>query len=256
MIERLIIGAFAGDIGSPKPGERPDKKPVITGDSVLTVAVMDSLLNGRDYTSVMQTYGRKFPNCGYGAAFSKWIRQDDPRPFNSWNNGAALRVSPVGFACRTISEVLDEARKNAQVSHSHPDGIKGAQAVASSVFLARTGRTKDEIRNHVESAFGYNLQKSIADIRPGYFYDQSCQGSIPEAIIAFLESNDFESAISLANSLGDGCSAIACITGAIAQAYYKEIPGRIAGEIAGLLTPGMYDTVEEFSNTYRLSLFH
>ena len=262
---RMIIGAVAGDmIGSLYNGKKTDAsvtrlltgKASFTGDSVMTIAVMDSLLNGKDYITVMQDYGRKFPDRSYGTAFSRWLRQDDPQPFNSWSNGAALRISPVGFACRTLSEVLDEAQKNARVSHSHPDGIKGAMAIAASVFLARNGRTKDEIRDYIESVFRYNLQKSIAEIRPGYIYDHSCQGSVPEAIIAFLESSDYESAIGLAISLGGNCSDIACITGGIAQAYYKEIPDSITESTVSMLTPDMYKIIAGFSNTYPLSLFH
>jgi ADP-ribosyl-[dinitrogen reductase] hydrolase len=151
--------------------------------------------------------------------------------------------------------VLDEARNNAGVSHSHPDGIKGAQAVAAAVFLARNGRTKEEIRSYIESEFRYNLQKSIEEIRPDYYYDQSCQGSVPESIIVFLDSADYESAIGLAGSFGGSRNSIASITGGIAQAYYKEIPGQIARNITKMLSPELYEIVEEFSKTYPLSLF-
>lgn len=262
---RMIIGAIAGDmIGTLYNGKKSDApvsplltgKAGFTGDSVMTIAVMDALLNGRDYISVMQDYGRKYPDRNYGTVFSRWLRQDYPQPFNSWSNGAALRISPVGFACRTLPEVLDEAQKNARISHSHPDGIKGAMAVAASVFLARNGRTKEEIRDYIESVFRYNLQKSIGKIRPDYIYDYSCQGSVPEAIICFLESTDYESAIGLAVSLGGNCSDLACITGGIAQAYYKEIPGSITEETVSMLAPDMYEIVSGFSKTYPLSLFY
>lgn len=246
LADKLIIGAIGGDMYGNNG---------FTGNTIFTVAVMDSLLNGRDYTGFLQAYGRKFPDQSYGAGFMRWLRQEDPVPFNSWNNGAALRVSPIGLVCRTLQEVLDEARRNAGVSHSHPDGIKGAQAVAAAVFLARNGRTKEEIRSYIESEFSYNLHKTIEEIRPGYYYDQSCQGSVPESIIAFLDSTDYESAISLAISLEGSRNAIASITGGIAQAYYKDMPGHIVRNITEMLPPALYEIVEEFSKTYPLRLF-
>lgn len=265
MYEKLIIGAIAGDIiGSvhkggnrvPDPRQFFTDKSRFTCNSVLTVAVMDALLNGREYTGTFKMYEKKYPGRGYGNSFVRWVRQDNPKPYNSWNNGAAIRVSPVAFTGRTVREVLDEARKCAEVSHNHPDGIKGAQATAASVFLAKNGRTKEEIRSYIESTFAYDLQRKIEDISPGYFYDSSCQGSVPEAIIAFLDSTDYESAIRLSVSLGGECGTLASITGAIAQAFYKEIPLHIAKPVINLLTPEMYDTVEKFSSTYSLSLFH
>lgn len=260
MMEKLIIGAIAGDMLYDGKENAGNEYSLSTGktdyscNSVLTVAVMDSLLNGRDYTQTLQLYGRKYPGRGYGTAFLRWLGQDNPRPYHSWNNGAALRASPIGFSGRTLPEVMEEARRSAEVSHNHPDGIMGAQAVAAGVFLARNGRTKDEIRDYIESAFGYNLNRTIEQIRKDYYYDRSCQGSVPEAIIAFLDSNDFESAVSLAGSLGS--RSIATISGGIAQAYYKEIPGHIVKHAAGKLSSEMFETVHEFSNTYPLSLFH
>lgn len=265
MKEKLIIGAVAGDIAgyhhTCKEPESSDssllsEKSDFTCYSVLTVAVMDSLLNGREYISTLQLYGRSYPGRGYGPTFSRWLSQDYPKPYNSWNNGAALRVSPIGYACRTLNEVLDEARRCSEVSHNHPDGIKGAQAVAAAVFLAKNGRNKTEIRDYIESTFGYNLSKSIEEIRPGYFYDQSSEGTVPEAIVAFLDSEDFESAIRLALSLDCKTGSIASITGGISQAYYKEIPDQLLQEVLSRISPEMYKTIYEFSNAYPLSLFH
>ncbi len=262
---KLIIGAVAGDMAGyhhtckkPESSGYPllSEKSDYTCDSVLTVAVMDSLLNGREYTSTLQSYGRSYPGRGYGTAFSRWLSRDYPKPYSSWNNGAALRVSPIGYACRTLNEVLDEARSCAEVSHNHPDGIKGAQAAAAAVFLAKNGRNKTEIRDYIESTFGYNLSKSIEEIRPGYFYDQSSEGTVPEAIIAFLDSEDFESAIRLALSLSCKTGSIASITGGIAQAYYKELPDQLVREVVSHISPEMYETIYEFSNAYPLSLFH
>lgn len=264
MYEKLIIGAIAGDmIGARHEGKKPEPFDFslisddldFTSDSVMTVAVMDSLLNGREYTQTLQYYSRRYPKRGYGNTFIRWLRQEDPKPYNSWNNGAAIRISPIGYAGRTVSEVLEEARNCAGVSHNHPDGIKGAQAVAVSVFMAKNGRTKDEIREYVQSGFGYNLNKTIDEIRPGYYYDQSCQGSVPEAIIAFLESTDYESAIRLAISLGGKSSTLACITGGIAQAFYKEVPVDISGHVLKGLSREIFETVDKFSSTYPISLF-
>ncbi len=265
MIDKLIIGAIAGDMtGSVHAGKKQDPAgfPLFTDntdytcDSVLTVAVMDSLLNGRDYAQTLQVYGRKYPGRGYGTIFTRWLSQDCPRPYNSWNNGAAIRVSPVGYSGRTLKEVLDEARRCAEVSHNHPDGIQGAQATAAAVFLAKNGRSKDEIRDYIEKTFRYNLQRSIEEIRPGYYYDQSCRGTVPEAIIAFLDSDDFESALRLAISLGGNSGSISGITGGIAQAFYKKLPEHISKPVISHLTPEMFEIIEEFSTTYPLSLFH
>ncbi len=252
-----MIGDFYKEIRPEAEGFNllPDK-PAFTCNSVLTVAVMDSLLNGRDYKRIIQFYGRKYPDRGYGTSFTRWLRQDDPKPYNTWNNGAALRASPIGFAGRTLLEVLEESRKSAEISHNHPDGIKGAQAIASSVFLAKNGRKKEEIRDYIESEFQYNLQRTIEEIRPGYFYDPSCQGTVPEAIIAFLDSSDFESAIKLSISLGGDSRSLASISGGIAQAYYKKLPHHIAMPVIRGLSPDLYKTIIEFSDTYPLSLFH
>jgi ADP-ribosyl-[dinitrogen reductase] hydrolase len=244
--DKLIIGAIAGDMHGCEG---------YSGNTIFTIAVMDSLLNGREYTSFLQAYGRKYHDSSFGPSFTRWLRQDEPLPFNSWNNGAALRVSPIGIVCRTLQEVLDEARSNASVSHSHPDGIKGAQAVAAAVFLARNGRTKDEIRSYIESEFNYNLHKTVEEIQKDYYYDQSCQSSVPESIIAFLDSINYESAIGIAGSLKGSKNSIASMTGAIAQAFYKEIPGHIARDITNKLSPELHEVVEEFSKTYPLSLF-
>lgn len=265
LTEKLILGAVAGDmLGSLHKGKKPgpdsfdllNGKPVLTSDTVLNVAIMDSLLHDRDYAQSLQIYGRKYKECDYGRAFKRWLQQDDPKPYHSWNNGAALRVSPVGFACRTLKEVSDEAYNCAGVSHNHPDGIKGAGAIAASVFLASNGRTKDEILDYIESTYSYDLHRRIDHIRPDYYYDQSSETSVPESIIAFLDSNDYENAIRLAISLGGDSGRLACLTGGIAQAFYKEVPADIANTVIEQLPHEMLETINEFSKTYPLSLFH
>src|SRR5450759_2824672 len=184
-----------------------------------------------------------FPKAGFGPDFKTWIFSDDPKPYNSYGNGSAMRVSPVGFAFETIVDVLNEAKRSAEITHNHPEGIKGAQAVASAVFLAKKGSTKKEIRNYIESNFNYNLNRRIFDIRPLYNFDISCQGSVPEAIIAFLESNDFENAIRLAISIGGDSDTIASITGSISEAYYKDIPEEIINTVIKLLPDDLHNVL-------------
>jgi ADP-ribosylglycohydrolase len=166
-----------------------------------------------------------------------------------------MRVSPIGWFCNTIDDVLAEAKKSAEVTHDHPEGIKGAQAVAAAVYLARTGKTKNEIKQFIVDRFGYDLDRTIDKIRPDYHFDVSCQGSVPEAIIAFLESADFENAVRLAVSIGGDSDTIACITGGIAEAFYKTIPEYITEMVTIILGPDlMTDTVIPFSERYGITL--
>jgi ADP-ribosylglycohydrolase len=229
--EKLIIGAIAGDIiGSPYEFNNVKslefamfrKGTYFTDDSVLTMATMYALLKQTGYTKAYREFGRKYPHRGYGGNFKSWIYAGNPKPYNSWGNGSAMRVSPVGWYCGTIDDVLTEARKSAEVTHNHPEGIKGAQAVAAAVYLARTGKSKGEIKKFIADTFAYDLDRTIDEIRPGYDFDVSCQGSVPEAIIAFLESTDFANAVRLAVSLGGDSDTIACITGGIAEAFYQR----------------------------------
>lgn len=201
-----------------------------TDDTVLTVAVMDCLLNGKDYTETFQEYGRRYLNVGFSKNFKNWIRSDNPQPYGALTNGAAMRVSPIAWYYKKLETVQTEARQSAAVSHDHPEGIKGAVAVASAIFLARKGSTKTEIKNYIEAEFGYNLSRTLADIRPDYSFDTTAAGSVPEAILAFLESFDFEEAIRNAISLGGDADTQASIAGALAEAFYKKIPTPLATE--------------------------
>ena len=219
----------------------------------MTIALADSILNASPIAQTLQRYGRKYPNAGYGGTFFEWIFQSEPKPYNSWGNGSAMRVSPVGWAYDSADEVLEQAKISAEVTHNHPEGIKGAQATAMSVFLARTGSTKDEIKNFIENTFDYDLSLSIDDMRPTYAFDVSCQGSVPQAIRAFYESTDFESAIRLAISLGGDSDTIACITGSIAQAYYKIIPQEIVQEVMHRLPKELLEVVLQFDEKYNAS---
>jgi ADP-ribosylglycohydrolase len=261
----LILGAAAGDIiGSSYEFDNVKttdfnlftKYTYFTDDSVLTIAVMEVLLKKLDYAETYQRYGRMYPYRGYGNRFADWIYSEKPEPYNSWGNGSAMRSSPIGWYCGTVEAVLEEAKKSAEVSHNHPEGIKGAQAVASAVFLARQGKTKREIKKFITETFGYDLERTLAEIRPGYEFNESCQGSVPEAIIAFLESDDFESAVRLAVSLGGDSDTIACVAGAIAEAFYGEIPEGIVDMVSMILGPDIMRGVilpfsREFGNIER-----
>ncbi len=195
-----------------------------TDDTVLTLATAEHFLFAESYSDIYRRFGRNYPNAGYGASFRAWMLSDNPTPYNSWGNGSAMRASPIGWVADSLEWALTEAQKSAEVTHNHPSGIRGAQAVAAAVFLARTGESKEAIRTNLADSFGYNLNRTVDEIRPQYVFDVSCEGSVPEALIAFLESSDFESSIRKAISIGGDSDTIACIAGAIAHAYYRKIP--------------------------------
>jgi len=221
-----------------------------TDDTVLTVAVADCILSGAGYAEKFKEYYGRYPSAGYGGMFHQWAGSTDMGPYNSWGNGSAMRVSPVGFAFGTLEEVLREAERSAAVTHDHPEGIKGARATASAIFLARSGKSREEIKEYVETEFGYDLGKSLDDIRPMYTFEVSCQGSVPQAITAFLESDGFENAIRLAISIGGDSDTIACITGGIAQAFYGGVPVDIAARTLDLLDEYLRPVVVEFTDRY------
>ena len=229
-----ILGALAGDIIGSVYEFSPTKSvdfdlftpwTNFTDDSVMTLAVAKWLMEDDAHTPhyltcCMQELGARYPGAGYGARFSGWLSEETPLPYNSWGNGAGMRVSPVGLYAKTIDEALALAAVTACVSHNHPEGVKGAQAIAASMFLCRQGKTKAEIREYVEKTFFYDLNRTIDEIRPHYEFDISCQGSVPEAIIPFLEGSSFEDVIRLAVSLGGDSDTIACMAGAIASCMY------------------------------------
>ena len=256
-----MTGAIAGDIiGSVfewdniKIAEFPlfCDKSKFTDDTVLTIAVADCILNAKGYAANIKLWGRKYPGSGYGGNFTAWLARDGNEPYNSWGNGSAMRVSPVGFAFESLEDVLNEAKKSAEVTHNHPEGIKGAQAVASTIFLARSGAGRREIKEFVEKEFSYDLSRTLDAIRPSYTFDVSCQGSVPEAIIAFLESENFEDAIRKAVSLGGDSDTIACITGGIAHAFYGGVSDDIVSNVRKRLPADMLDVLDKFSARYRL----
>lgn len=253
---KYIIGAIAGDIiGSiyewhnVKTTDFPlfTNLSDFTDDSVLTLATMDAINSSGCYEDNYLEFGKRYEGRGYGGGFAAWLRDPDRKPYNSWGNGSAMRVSPIGWAFDSLAKTLEEAKFSAECTHNHPEGIKGAQAVAGSIFLARTGKSKADIKNFVESTFGYNLNRTIDEIRPDYKFHVSCMKSVPEAIIAFLESKDFENAIRLGISLGGDSDTIACITGGISEAFYGEVPMGIKELVKKLLPWELLDIVISFS---------
>jgi ADP-ribosylglycohydrolase len=260
-----VLGAIAGDIiGSAYEWQRtksysfelftPASTP--TDDTVLTVAVADCILHGKDYATTLREYGHRHPHAGWGGMFFAWLFSSDPAPYNSFGNGSAMRVSPVGFAFDTLDEVLAEAERSAEVSHNHPEGIKGAQAVASCILLARQGRSKGEIKDFVEARFGYDLNRTLDEIRPSYRFYETCQQSVPEAIVAFLESTHYEDAVRKAVSLGGDADTLACMTGGIAQAYYRTIPALIIEQARARLPDDFMAIIDEFEARFATESSH
>ena len=251
-----MLGSIAGDvIGSVYEVARIKHTDVplfspnsrFTDDSVLTVATAHALLTGQPYADAYHEFGNRYPRAGYGGAFRGWLVRDDRAPYGSFGNGSAMRVGPVGLAMNTADEVLAEAARSAAVTHDHTEGIRGAQAVALATFLARTGQSKESIRQEIETQIGYDLSRTLGDIRPGYDFDVTCQGSVPEAITAFLEGDSVESAIRLAISLGGDADTQAAIAGGIAEAFYGEVPDPIRAEVVSRLPHEFRDVIARFN---------
>jgi len=254
-----MIGAIAGDIIGSIYEWNPIKTKEFslfnsechfTDDSVLTVAIASSILTGESYEYSIREIGRRYPNAGYGGSFIQWLLSDNPKPYDSWGNGSAMRVSPVGYAFDTEDRVLEEAENSAAITHSHPKGIMGAQATALAVFMARTGHSKDQIRERISEQFKYDLDRTVDEIRPGYSFDVSCQGTVPEAIISFLESDSYEDAVRNAISLGGDADTLACIAGSIAEAFYKGVPAGVRVKVKELLAPDLLEITERFVRKY------
>lgn len=254
-----IIGAVIGDvIGSvfewnnikTTDFDLFNPKCDFTDDTVLTIAVADCIVNKKDFAKTIWEYGRKYRGRGYGGSFGNWLQQDNLQPYGSFGNGSAMRTSAVGFAFNDIETVMEVAKQSAEVTHNHPEGIKGAQATATAIFLARQGKTKQEIKDYITETFKYNLDFTLEEIRPTYKFDVTCQGSVPQAIVAFLESSDFESAIRLAISIGGDSDTIACITGGIASAFYKHIPTKIMDFVVEKLPSEYIEIMNKFDEQY------
>jgi len=234
-----MIGAIAGDIIGSFYEAYPIKKKefplfsrgcTFTDDTVLTVALADSILNNRPYVNKLKEYHRSYPWAGYG--------------------GSAMRVSPVGFAYDDLETVLEKAKQSAEVTHNHPEGIKGAQATAAAIFLARTGNDKATLKEYIKNTFGYNLNIPLDEIRPTYYFDVSCQGSVPQSITAFLESESYEDAVRNAISLGGDSDTMACITGGIAQAFYGSVPDFIQETVFDILPARLKEITQQFAAKY------
>jgi len=235
-----MLGAIAGDIvGSVHEGSGPQSKAFalfapssrFTDDSVLTIAVAGAIRRGEDYAQALRRWGREYPDAGYGGMFRQWLFAQHPAPYNSYGNGSAMRVSAVGWAFDDLERVLIEARRSAEVTHDHPEGIKGAQAVAAAVLLARQGEGKARVRELLSDRFGYDCSARLDELRRQARFDVTCQGTVPAAAVAFLESDDYEDAVRNAVSLGGDADTLACIAGAIAEAHYGGTPEPIRREV-------------------------
>ena len=259
-----MYGAILGDIiGSPYEFDRGnktknfplfDKRCKFTDDSVMTIAVAEALMVSMGKSeaehkaaliSSMQKWGEMFPYAGYGGMFRRWLETENPQPYGSFGNGSAMRVSAAGWLYDTLEETREKARWTAEVTHNHPEGIKGAESVAAAIFLARTGHSKDEIKEYIVSEFGYDLSRTCDAIRPGYHHVESCQETVPEAITAFLEGENFEDAIRNAVSLGGDCDTLTCIAGSMAEAFYG-VPEELKEECRDRISPKMLEVLKRF----------
>lgn len=243
-----MLGAIIGDIiGSAyewnnvkhKEFELFTDTTIFTDDTVMTIATIDAILNDIPFNESYKKWFRKFPDEDYGGNFHYWGSSDSLEPYNSWGNGSAMRISPVGYYYNTLEDVLLKSKESAAATHNHPEGIKGAQATAAAIFMAKNNKEKHEIKEFIEKTFGYELDEKLDSIREWYDFDESCQGTVPQAIIAFLESNDFEDAIRNAVSIGGDSDTLACITGGIAEAYYNEISENILSKTNSILPQEM-----------------
>ena len=270
-----MYGAILGDIIG-EPYERHNIKsksfPLFseharfTDDSVMTIAVAEALMKagGRRVIAdeketkdilveCMHKWGSKYPNAGYGGRFRQWLKNNEQEPYNSWGNGSAMRMSSVAWLCDDLETTRKIAKWTAEVTHNHPEGVKGAEAVASAIFMARTGCSKDDIKKYIEKEFGYDLDRTCDDIRPNYMFDVSCQGSVPEAIIAFLDGTDFEDTIRNAISLGGDSDTIGAMAGSVAEAYFG-IPDALKDECDKRLPDDMADILLMLHNDRRIQL--
>ncbi len=257
-----MIGAIAGDIiGSIyechpiKTTEFPlfRADSCFTDDTVLSIAIADAVLNGTAYADSLRAYYRRYPTAGYGGSFEHWAESDSlAPPYNSWGNGSAMRVSPIAYAARNLEQALAEAKASAEVTHNHPEGIKGAQATAAAIFLLRQGETRKAVKSYLETQFGYDLSSSIAQLRPHYEFDVSCQGTVPAAFIAFLDAEDYENTVRLAVSLGGDSDTLACIAGSFAEAYYGSVPAEIVAQALQRLPSDLGKIVQQFAQQFQL----
>ena len=252
-----MLGAIAGDvIGSrfehagikSKHFDLFNQQSAFTDDTVHTVALADSILHKVPFLDKLREYFQYYPSAGYGGRFRRWAQSPTPQPYQSYGNGSAMRVSPVAWLYDTLEDVLSEARKSAVITHDHPEGVRGAQVVAGAVFMARNGVGKQAIRAFAEDVFNYDLSATLDEIRPHYRFDVSCQGSVPQAITAFLEAEDFEDAVRNAVSLGGDSDTQACIAGSIAEAYFGGVPAHIKVQTESFLDQRILTVLQLFDD--------
>ena len=250
MLYGAIIGDMAGSIYEfnnikYKPSDLLPSKAFFTDDTVMTVAVAEALLDDLDYAKNMRKWAKKYPNAGYGGMFSRWIRDPHMGAYNSYGNGSAMRVSACAWVDNFLPVVVSLAADTAAVTHNHPEGIRGAQATAEAVYLARAGYSKDEIREQITIDYGYDLTATCDQIRPKYYFNETCQNTVPQAIIAFLESNSFEDCIRLGISLGGDSDTLCAIAGAIAEAFYG-VPEYLIAECRAKLPADLRAVIDRF----------
>lgn len=258
-----MIGAICGDvIGSVHERTPPKAKnfPLFaphsrfTDDTVLTVAVASAIREGTDYGSSIRKWGRRYPDAGYGGWFRDWLSREDAPPYNSYGNGSAMRVAAIGWAFDDPEDVVREATRSAEVTHNHPEGIKGAQAVAAAVLAARTGQSKDQIAALLSGRFGYDCGMGLEALQRRGGFDVTCQGTVPAAAVAFLQSTDFEDTVRNAVSFGGDADTLACIAGAMAEAYYGRVPSDIQIEVLRRLDDPLRRQVIAFARAYEVPL--
>ncbi len=249
-----MLGAIAGEIiGShyewnkikTKEFELFHPKSRFTDDTTLSMAIAKSILDEEPYLDNVVDFGLRYFEVGYGGSFKKWLKGDAHLPYNSWGNGSAMRVSPIAWAFESEEKVLEEARKSAEITHNHPEGIKGAEATALAIFMARQGSTKEEIRERISTEFAYDLSRTVDEIRPEYKFEVSCAKSVPESIICFLDSDSFEDCIRNCISLGGDADTMGAIAGGIAEAYYG-VPVEIEEQVYGYLSEEFKEILDRF----------
>lgn len=253
----MLYGAIIGDIAGSKyefnnikykPDTILDNDCFFTDDTVMTIAIANALITGNTYGDEMRAWGQAYPGKGYGGNFQMWLDNPSMGAYNSFGNGSAMRVSPVAYVAENILEVKQMAKLTALPTHNHPEGIKGARAVAALIYLAKTGYSKERMIDYVETVFGYEI-KSCNEIRPTYEFNETCQDTVPQAISAFIDSDNFEDCIKLAISLGGDSDTLAAIAGSIAEAYYG-IPRRLTDKCEQYLPVEMLKVLDEFNKRF------
>jgi ADP-ribosylglycohydrolase len=253
-----MLGAIAGEIiGSyyefhkikTKEFELFHPESKFTDDTTLSMAIAKSILDDEPYLDNVVDFGLRYFDVGYGSSFKKWLKGDEHLPYNSWGNGSAMRVSPIAWAFDTEEKVLEEARKSAEITHNHPEGIKGAEATALAIFMARKGATKEEIRERISTQFEYDLSRTVDEIRPEYKFEVSCAKSVPESIICFLDADSFEECIRNCISLGGDADTMGAIAGGVAEAYYG-VPKEIEEKVYGYLSDEFVEILKRFKESF------